>query len=559
MSKLILVSVDLLESRAAIVEDDALAEIYVARKERRVGSIYKGRVVNVLPGMQAAFVDIGLERNAFLCLDDAVFKLAHEEEVSPDEIKEVSIQDLLRTKQEILVQVIKEPIGSKGARVSSHITLPGRYLVLLPQASYIGVSRRIEQPVERERLKGLIETIRPAGTGIIVRTVAEGKDKDVISQDLSAMMKLWDRIQRLGSKVGAPALIHQELSLVFRVVRDVLSEDVDRMILDSHTEYERVLELVDVIAPELRSRIVLYEGKRPLFDLHGVEQEIEKALKKRVWLPSGGYLIIEQTEAFAVIDVNTGRFVGSNNLPETILQTNLEAASEIAKQLRLRDIGGIITVDFIDMEEPEDREKVLLRLQEAVKKDRTKSHILGMSQLGLVEMTRKRVSKSLEGILREDCPYCGGRGRVLSLETMTIKLEREIRRLSLDSKGDAVLVMANPQVLVQVAGWEGERVEELEQEIGKAIFLRVAENQHVERYQITLDALKRIEEKVHQLRSGEEISVEIREVHPIGIQSGLTRIEGQLVEVKGAGNMVGARVKAVVVEATHSYVIAELL
>jgi ribonuclease G len=556
MFKEILISIDEMENRIAVFEDGKLMEIMVGREEHHTGSIYKGKVANVLPGMQAAFIDIGMDKNAFICIDDIVDKL-QEEEV--EDVRNISIRDILKVGQETMVQIIKEAIGTKGARVTTHITLPGRFLVLVPTAGYVGVSRKIESEEERERLKNLVEKIKPRNQGVIIRTAAEGKNVEEIERDLDFLAKLWDKIQETASQKKAPALIHSELTLVYKTIRDVFTQEVDRLIIDSPMDYEKILELVDLIAPHLKDRINLYTEKIPLFAAYGIEAEVDKALRRKVWLESGGYLIIDKSEALTTIDVNTGKYIGRTSLADTILRTNLEAVEEIARQIRLRDIGGIIILDFIDMERAEDRQNVLRSLQEAFKRDRTKTHIIGMTELGLIQITRKRVNKDLDELLRTQCPYCGGKGRVLSDETICIKTKREIRNVSEDSRVVSMLVTVNPRIGMKLLGWEGEDLEHLEELIGKPVYLRVDPVMHVERIDIeTSPDTEKTEEKIYQLHPGEEIEIMVEEVFGLNLQNGMCIYKGNLVEVLQAGNRIGKKVRIIITLVARSYAQAQI-
>lgn len=551
MYKEILISIDEFETRVSVLEDGLVMEVYFAREERQIGSIYKGKVANILPGMQAAFVDIGLERNAFLCLDDASALLGEEESL---DLKQLSIKDILKINQETLVQIIKESMGTKGARVTTHITLPGRYLVLLPTAQYIGISRRIDDERERERLKAIAESIKPPDFGLIVRTAAEQREVDDIEKDLEFLLKLWDKIKNTSKRKRAPAIVHQELTLVYKIIRDLFTPEVDRLIIDSKSEFDKVMELLDIISPKLKSRVHLYNDRRSLFETYGIEVEIEKALRRKVWLESGGYLMIDKTEACTVIDVNTGKFIGKTSLADTILKTNMEAIPEIARQLRLRDIGGIIIIDFIDMDKHEDQQKVLQELSDGLKRDRTKTHLVGMTELGLVQITRKRVSKDLDEYLRENCPYCGGRGRVNSLQTMRIRVEREIKKVAAETHAGNVLVVANPYLAIELLGWDGEDLEGLEKSIGKKILLRADKTVQIERVRVENVPEKRADECAAPLQVGDEMELTIQDIFGQNFQNGMAVYKQNLVEVLMGGNRVGEEVKAIVTSCHHNLV-----
>ncbi len=504
MSSEILINVTSGETRVALLENGILVELYVERNsEQGISSnIYKGRVVRVLPGMQAAFVDVGLEKAAFLYVTDVHQDYADLEQMMrareedgnghiPTEEEEVinfdtpfQIEDLLREGQEILVQVSKEPLGSKGARITSHISLPGRHLVLMPMVDHVGVSRRIENDGERQRLREIIQTIKPAGCGLIVRTASETKGEVELQQDLEFLLKMWNNIQKRKATSPTPGLVHKDLDITLRAIRDLFTQDVDRVRVDSEEEYKKILDFCNMFMPQLKSSIEFYEKEEPLFDTYGIEMEISRALGRRVWLKSGGYIVIDMTEALAVIDVNTGRFVGKRNLEDTILKTNLEAVKEIAYQLRLRNIGGIIIIDFIDMEKESSREKVFQALTEALKKDKSKTNILKISELGLVEMTRKRTRESLGRILSERCFYCEGRGYLKSRSTICQEILREIQRDIRDLRGDSVLVDVHPNVASFLYDEARNQLEKMEKRYSKRILVSGKNDFHLEQFEI---------------------------------------------------------------------------
>ncbi len=480
------------ETRVALLEDRLLTEIYIERTKDRgiIGNIYKGKVIKVLPGMQAAFVDIGLEKAAFLYISDVHGGVEdyeemgiHGEEITSYNTSSSQIEDLLFEGQEILVQVSKEPLGTKGTRITSHITLPGRYLVYMPFVDHIGVSRRIKDEKERKRLREIIQSIKPQNGGFIVRTASEGADSDEIRNDMEFLLHLWENILKKKDNVTAPALIYSDLTMVLRVIRDILSPQVNRIVIDSKEEYENIINFINTYMPKQKYEIFLYENKEPIFDAYGIEMEIDKLLGRKVWLKSGGYIVIDMSEALVAIDVNTGRYVGKRNLADTILKTNLEAAKEIAYQLRLRNIGGIIIIDFIDMEREGDREKVLQTLAEATKKDRQKTNIFRISELGLVEMTRKRTRESITRILGEPCPYCEGSGWVKSKTTICYEIFREIERTA-SELGHHIMVEANQDVADMLYEEERAGVEELERKLKKKIIIKGKPGLHQEQYNI---------------------------------------------------------------------------
>lgn len=561
MAKEILVSVDLDETRAAVLEDGELIEFAVERPvhERVVSNIYKGRVENVLPGMQAAFVNVGLERNSFLYVDDA---LPLKGEVDDEEAaRKLTIKDVVRPGQEVIVQVVKEPIGTKGARVTRHITLPGRYLVLMPNVDYVGISRRIVDEKERERLKQLAGRIKPEGAGLIVRTVAEGAGEEELAADVAFLSRLWERIRQRANAVHAPAILHRDLGLVHRVVRDWLDDNVAQLWIDSKAEFERSIDILEATSPGLKGRVKLYTRQdQSLFDFYGVEIEIDKALKKRVWLKSGGYIVIDQTEALTVIDVNTGKFVGTTNLADTVFKTNLEAAREIARQLRLRDIGGIIIVDFIDMEIHEHRNLVLKALEEELKKDRTRANVLGLTQLGLVEMTRKKSRQNLDEAMARQCHYCEGRGKILSEETMARRVRAEIRRILKQSSSEALLIEVNPPVAALLIGPSGAHLKELEKELGKYIYIRGNSEIHIEHWNLrVLGTRQEVEERALPVKVGQVVEIKVEEHHVTHAADGIARIDGYVIDVEGGGALVGKRVRVEVTKVYRTYARARVV
>jgi ribonuclease G len=555
MLKEIVVNVGEEETRVAVLEDKVLVEIYIERSinQRLVGNIFKGRVENVLPGMQAAFVNIGLEKNAFLYVEDALPSNSPEGSGQAGYTLGANICDILRQGQEIMVQIVKEPIGTKGPRVTTHITLPGRFLVLMPTVDYIGISRRIESERERERLKDLANRVKPEGMGAIVRTVAEGIEEEELRQDIALLTKLWRKILSRSAHGTVPNVVHRDLELVQRILRDVFTEDVDRLILDSRYEYEKVLEFIDISDPRLKLKVFLDEREN-IFTEYGIEQEIEKALKQKVWLKCGGYLIIDQCEALTVIDVNTGKYVGTTNLEDTVLKTNLEAASEIARQLRLRKIGGIVIVDFIDMSEEVHRNEVLQALEEEIKKDKTKTNILGITQLGLVEMTRKKVRPSLSEVLQKPCPYCEGRGKVLSEETLGINYKNQIYNVARQTTAQTILVEANPLVAARLIGSGGASLRDLESKTGKSLYIRGSTSHHIE--SITIRPLQDNEE-IHAntlpVKPGEVLEVTVEEPHVTNYHDGIARVNGFILDIEGAGAMVGETIPVEVSKVYRTY------
>jgi ribonuclease G len=469
----ILINVTPNEVRAALLENGVLQEVHIERAARRglISNIYKGRVSRVLPGMQAAFIDIGLERTGFLHVSDIAARNGNgaENGAAP------SIQDLVKEGAGLPVQVVKDPLGNKGARLTTFITLPSRHLVLLPGGEGVGISARIEDEQERERLRHLVEGLleeHDLTCGVIVRTVAEGAELEPMRADLNYLLKLWEVVQERCIKSSVKTLINGDLSLPVRVLRDLVTRDVERIQVDSKEEFDAMHGFAETFLPEIVPMLELYSRRRPIFDLHGIEDEISKALDRKISLKSGGYVIFDQTEAMTTVDVNTGAYVGHRNLEDTIYRTNLEAAVTIARQLRLRNLGGIIIIDFIDMEEAGHRENVLQVLRQSLSRDHARHQVMPLSPLGLVEMTRKRARESLQHILCEDCSSCEGRGFVLSAESVCFEVFREIIRQSRQFEFDTVMVLAHQGVIDLLLDEQAKSLSDLEEQTGKTIRLQ---------------------------------------------------------------------------------------
>ncbi|MEW6594849.1 MAG: Rne/Rng family ribonuclease [Thermodesulfobacteriota bacterium] len=496
------------EIRIALVEHGNLVEFYLEHPTEKglIGNIYRGKVVRVLPGMQAAFVDIGLERTGFLYVDDVYTNSAEFEKRfakcdrhdggdctgCSGEVPEslcrrspgLNIEDLLREGQDVLVQVCKEPIGTKGARLTCHITLPCRNLVFMPMTDHIGISRKIENEEVRQQLRKDIEHLRPAGTGFIVRTVAENATNEDLEADMEFLLHTWGEIQDLAAKAPLPSLVYEDLDITLRVVRDVFSPEVERVVVDDRKTCERVLRFVDTFAPRLKGRVTLSQTDSPLFDAHGIEMEVNRALDKKIWLRCGGYIIIDTTEALTVIDVNTGRYVGKSGLEETIFKTNMEAVKEIAYQLRLRNIGGIIIIDFIDMEEEPHREEVFNALREAVRKDKSRVNILKVSEFGLVQMTRKRNREDLRHMMCEPCLYCHGEGMLKSARTICYEIFRRIEREAKKATVQNVTLQVHPKVAALMLKEEAATIDYLQHRTGRQLTIQPVKDLHIEKYEI---------------------------------------------------------------------------
>jgi len=504
MSKEIIVNSTLNEVRVAILENGNTAEIYVERAHSKnvAGNIYKGRVIKVLPGIQSAFVDIGLPKAAFLPAADVYVENGErvsflensidggerdvaDIELNGDEQKEIPpIEDMLKEGQEIIVQVAKESIGQKGARLTTHLTVPGRYIVLMPGYEHVGVSRKIEDDAERERLRKVLKNIKTPNMGIIARTVTAGHDEEELKADYDYLSRLWSKIRdKMSSK--APTLIYEDHGLIFRILRDAATAEVSKIIIDNKADFLKVKSFLREFLPDMHMEVVLYTNDIPLFDYYNIEIEISRILDKKVWLKSGGYIIIDQAEALTVVDVNTGKFVGKRNFEDTILKTNLEASKEIAWQLKLRNIGGIIIVDFIDMAKEENKQKVLKALENDMKNDRAKASVVNISPLGLVEITRKRVQESLSRVLSEACPYCEGRGLVKSKLTICYDILREVRRIAPFFRNRKIVIEAHPDVVDIILDEEKQSLDEIELMMSVNVEALPNMNLHIHDYEVT--------------------------------------------------------------------------
>ena len=516
MNKEMIVSSNGHETMVAILEDDLVAEMFVERERHRgvVGNVYKGRVSKVLPGMQSSFIDLGLERDGFLYVADVIDTLAEFDKLAGDEDDEAGgagngggghkgrperdrqdrptqkIEELLKEGQEIVVQVVKEPLGTKGARLTTHVTMPGRFMVFMPTVDHIGVSRKIESREERGRLRGIVKEFREAHGftgGVIIRTAAGGRPKEDILGDLDAFHKIWTEMRQRNESSRAPAVLFQEQSIVARLLRDLLTEDFQAIRIDNAQEYQRVMELIERIMPSLAPKVKLYSKPFPIFDEYGVQAEIDKALKSKVFLKSGGSIVINQTEALVAIDVNTGRFVGkktSGRLEDTIVKTNLEAVKEIVRQVRLRDLGGIIVLDLIDMDDKKNRLKVYQAVEQELRKDRSPSKALQVSDFGLVIITRKRVKQSLERVLTEPCPYCAGTGVIKSSSTICYEILNEVKKVGPDINGHRLVLRVNPDIARALKEEESGVLKDLRASIGKDVTIKADVHLHHEQFDV---------------------------------------------------------------------------
>ncbi len=557
----ILISSDPWENRVAILENGTLAELYIEREERVIGSIYKGKVQNVLPGMGAAFVDIGLGRNAFLYVDDI--------NKQPLNIGDVeithghsgfTISEKVKKGDDVLVQIVKEPRGLKGARISTNISLPGRYLILMPTGKYSGVSRKIESADERNRLKAVMKRIRPEGMATVVRTAAAGVSEAELIADLGVLIRMWHGILETFKRAPSPSLLHRDMNLVYKAARDFITPDVDRVLIDDEEEYRKVREFLQLLGPQYLDRVQHYNHGRDLFDDFKVTEELQRLLKPKINLPAGGSIVIESTEALTVIDVNSGKFTGGKNLEDTIVRTNIEAASEIARQVRLRDIGGIIVVDFIDMASESARSKVIKALEDGLRRDRTRATIQSFSNLGLLEFTRKRIGKDLGAQLRGTCPTCSGTGAVMSPQSVAIDTMRHVR-LNGQHNHDhhPILVHAAPSVAAQMEFWYEEEVGELAREIDTKIHVRVDPLLHPERSRV--ERVTKPIEQLRPIRVGDEVEVDLLAGRLPNPTSATAVVGDRVVEVENAANNAGnyAKIRILDVDDADDYVLAELV
>jgi len=559
LKKQVLVAVDRGETRVAILESEEgrknqqwrVGELYIERPGARsiVGNIYKGKVDNVLPGLEAAFVDIGLDKNGFLHADDIVVagvEVARRGRSGRSKGKQIS--DLLKPGQEVLVQVIKDPLKTKGPRLSMQLSIAGRYLVYVPQGEGIGVSRRLD-PKERDRLRKATGKIDLGSGGAIVRTAAQGAKREEFEREIKYLHKLHEVLQQRAEKTQAPAMVFQEADLSVRVARDIFSAEFEKAIVDDRKQHHRLESFFARTAPELLERLEFYEdAEHPLFERYGVEEAIQSTLKRRVDLPSGGYLMIDYAEAMTVIDVNSGSFTGRGRgarLEDTITKTNLEAADEVVRQLRLRDIGGIIVIDFIDMSRSRNRDAVLKTLRKALDEDRTKTYVVEISPLGLVEMTRQNVTDGVREILTKTCPTCEGEGVVLSEETVAFEVDRWLRELAAERpKPEAFLVRVHPQVAAILVGGPGRpgALAEIERDTGKHFHFEGTEALAIDHFEVTLEGTrKEVEERALPFREGEEVLVSIEEPHMYNEDDAVAKLDGYVVSVSGAARLVGEK------------------
>lgn len=555
MKREIVVNAAFGETRAAVLENKRLVELYVEREpsQRVVGNIYKGRVEDVLPGMQAAFVNIGLERNAFLYVDDAVPK-NNNNNGSGRRQRVRSIKDVVKEGDTLTVQVVKEPLGTKGARIITNLSIPGRFLVWVANADYVGVSRRITDEKERARLRHIAKKLRPADTGLIVRTEAEGCSEEEIAQDIQFLGQVWNDISKKAQHAKPPTLLYKDYDLLYRTARDRFTHDVNKLVVDQQPLYDKVRNLVEPLSTDMQRRIYLYHEGPPIFESYGIENQIDQALERKVWLDCGGYIVIDHTEALTSIDVNTGRYTGTTDLADTVLHTNLEAGVEIARQLRLRDIGGIIIVDFIDMDSKEDEQKVLKLLEEEVRKDKTKTHILGFTNLGLVEITRKKQRQDIDDLFHKVCPTCQGSGQILSETTVAYRVQRQIKRTAQNSNDEAMLVACHPSVAAVIIGSGGNNLRRLEETLDKTVFIKGQEGFAIDEVRfVAVGSREEVERLALPVQQGQVLEIQVEEAHVSNPQDGIARLEGYVLDIAGAGNHVGKRLQVQITRVFRTY------
>lgn len=560
--KEIIVNVSNRETRIALLEDGHLMEYRVEREERVVGSIFKGIVQNVLPGMDAAFVDIGLERNAFLYVADIIPDEGSDTSpasIKRSELRRRKIKDLLKPGQQVMVQVTKGPRGTKGARVSTRIALPGRYVVLMPESGSVGVSRKIDDRAERDRLRKIGDRIIPDGFGLILRTECESRTEGELKADVAFLQSLWADVMKAAKKMRAPACVHKDQTLLFRTVRDMFGENITKMVIDDPDEYEKVHLVAAMVAPSMREKIVLFDKDTPLFDYYGIEKELERIMQHKVPLKSGGTLVIDEMEALTAIDVNTGKQVGSSSLNDTILKANLEASDEILRQLRLRDMGGIIVCDFIDMESETDKKKVLQHFTDGLSKDRARTRVGRISSLGLVELTRKRTGESVTQEITEICPMCTGVGRIASKETVSLWIERDMWR-KMQEPGNAFVVECHPAVVEALIGLDGENVEELEHEMRRGIYIRANFDMEYEEYEIRTGTIEEFDRQYMGYRRAQVMEANVRRsaFESANKVVGWTDA-GFYVELLDGMSHIGGRAKVCLQDIRRSYAVADVI
>ncbi|HEY3782748.1 MAG TPA: Rne/Rng family ribonuclease [Fimbriimonadaceae bacterium] len=550
------------ETRIAMLEHGELMEYRVEREERVVGSIFKGIVQNVLPGMDAAFVDIGLERNAFLYVADILPDDIQDNSpasLKRSELRRRKIKELIKPGQELMVQVTKGPRGTKGARVSTRIALPGRYVVLMPESNHVGVSRKIEDRAERDRLRRVGDKIVPEGFGLILRTECESRTEAELRADVVFLQQLWAQVLQAAKKQRAPTCVHRDQTLLYRTVRDLFGDEINKMVIDDPDEYEKVHLAASIVAPAMRDKIFLYDKEVPVFDNYNIERELERLLQHRVPLKSGGHLVVDEMEALTAIDINTGKQVGSTSLSDTILRANMEAAEEVCRQLRLRDMGGIIVIDFIDMESADDRKKVINFFTKKLERDRARTRVGRISSLGLVEITRKRTGESVTEAITDVCPMCDGRGRISSKETVSLWIERDMWR-RINEAGNAFLIECHPAAVEALIGADGENVEELEHEMRRGIFIRANFDMEYEEYEIKSGSIEDFERTQMGFRRAQVLECNVRRSSFENLNKIVGWTDGgYYIELIDGAEYIGHRAKVCLQDIRRSFAVADVI
>jgi ribonuclease G len=550
------------ETRIAVLENQKLMEYRVEREERVVGSIFKGIVQNVLPGMDAAFVDIGLERNAFLYVADILPDDASDgspASIRRSELRRRKIKELIKPGQELMVQVTKGPRGTKGARVTTRISLPGRYVVLMPEGNHLGVSRKIEDRKERDRLRKIGEKLIPEGFGLVLRTECEGRTQTELKADIQFLQQLWSQVIEAAKRQRAPAVVHRDQTLLYRTIRDVFGDEIDKLVIDDPEEYEKVSLVAGMVAPKLKEKIFLYDGEQPIYDRYDIEKDLDRLLEHKVWLKAGGYLVIDETEALTAIDINTGKQVGTRSLSDTILKTNLEAAEEVCRQLRLRDMGGIIVIDFIDMEEAASRKKLLDHFSAILARDRARTRVGRVSSLGLIEITRKRTGESVTEAITSLCPMCEGRGRIASADTVGLWIEREMRR-RLKEPGNAFYIECHPGVVESLIGADGESIEEMEHDLKRGLYIRANFDFVFEEFEIDSGSIDDMDREHMGYRRAQVIECNVRSSADETSEKAIGWTDdGFYVELLSGHEFIGHRVKVVLQDIRRAFAVGDVI
>lgn len=555
----LLVSSDLNEIRVAILENDEVAELYFDRekKDSIIGNIYLGRVKKIMSGLESAFVDIGVKKNAFLFIKEVVSPFDYYE--GTNEISKGKIKQILKPGQMLMVQVTRVPMGTKGARLTSLVSLAGRYLVMMPYSDGIGVSKKLDE-LERERLRNLSTRLKIKNMGIVIRTAARDMKLAILKKELKYLKRLWGNIQKKARRLDSPILIYRELDLVHRILRDRLTLDFNSIVVDTNQLYDHIHNYLRKKIPQMSSKLKLHSGEKPLFEESGIEKAIDLALKRKVWLKSGGFIVIDKTEALTAIDVNSGRFLGKNDLEETIVYINLEAVEEIVKQIKLRDIGGLIVIDFIDMEKEGNKFKIVEAMKKALQSDNATTNITDISKLGLLEMTRKNVTEGIQDVLCKPCPYCDESGYILSEESMRLKTEREIFKLAKESEAEAFLIEVNSSVAAMVIGQGGENVKKLESITNKYISIKGNDSIPINSFNLLKEGtIKEIEEAAIPVYQGQILDILVEEPHSYISKDAISRFSGYIIHIIDGRKYLHKRLRVEILKVTKTYAQAKII